>query len=95
MFDVTGQVAIAQLAFFLVAVFIACYCLFKHGKQGLPGWVFICLFCVIRIIGSALIISDETGNKPVGKAALVVSSVAVAPLVLSVAGVAHESQVTT
>lgn len=91
MFDTTGKIAIAQLAFFLAAVLPAHYCLFKHRGHGFLGWLFLCLFCIIRITGAAIIVADESGNKAVSKAGLIISSVAVAPLILSVAGIAHES----
>ena len=91
MFDTTGKIAIAQLAFFIIAIPLTLYCLFKHGKHGLLGWFFISLFCIIRIVGAALIISNESANKPLSTAGLIISSVAIAPLIISVGGIAHES----
>jgi hypothetical protein len=41
MFDTTGKIAIAQLAFFLAAFLPAQYILFKHGLRGILGWLFI------------------------------------------------------
>jgi hypothetical protein len=91
MFDTGGKITIAQLAFFLIAIFPAIYCLFKHGKHGLLGWFFICAFCMVRIVGAAIIISDESGNKPLSEAGLIISSVAIAPLIISIAAIAQES----
>ncbi|KAG0646344.1 hypothetical protein D0Z07_8251 [Hyphodiscus hymeniophilus] len=91
MFDTTGKIAIAQLAFFVAAILPAQYVLFKHGLKGLLGWLFITLFCVIRIIGAALIIHDESGHNPISEAALIISSVAIAPMIIALGGIAHES----
>lgn len=91
MFDTTGKIAIAQLVFFLLAIPVAFYCIFMHGKHGLFGWLFIAIFCIIRIVGAALIVNDESGNKPVSEAGLIISSVAVAPLIIGIAAIAHES----
>ncbi|KIM98602.1 hypothetical protein OIDMADRAFT_31384 [Oidiodendron maius Zn] len=91
MFDTTGQISIVQLAFFSVAIWPAFYCLIKHGKHGLLGWIFICLFCTIRIVGAGIIIGDESGDKPLSEGGLILSAVAIAPLVISVGGIAHES----
>lgn len=91
MFDTTGKIAIAQLAFFLAAFLPAQYVLFKHGLHGLLGWLFITLFCVIRIVGTAIIIHDESKNNPISEAGLIISSVAIAPMIIAISGIAHES----
>jgi hypothetical protein len=91
MFDTTGKISIAQLAFFLAAFIPAQYVLFKHRKTGFFGWLFICLFCIIRIVGAAIIIHDESGNNTVSEAGLIISSVAVAPMIIAIGGIAHES----
>jgi len=91
MFDTTGKIAIAQIAFFLAALLPAQYMLFKHRKYGFLGWLFICLFCIIRIVGAAIIIHDESGNHPISEAGLIISSIAIAPLIISIGGIAHES----
>lgn len=91
MFDTSGKIAIAQLVFFAVAIPFALYCLIKHGKHGLLGWFFISAFCAVRIVGSAIIVSDESGQKPVSEAGLIISSVAIAPLIIALGGIAHES----
>lgn len=91
MFDTGGKIAVAQLAFFVIAIFLALYCLVKHGKHGLLGWVFLCVFCTIRIVGAAIIVSDESTNKTVSEAGLIIASVAIAPLIISIGGIAHES----
>lgn len=91
MFDAPGKIAIAQLAVFAAAFPLALYCLFRHGKHGLLGWFFISVFCVIRVIGSAMVVHDESRQKPLGEGGLIISSVAVAPLIIAIGGIAHES----
>lgn len=75
MFDKAGKIAIAQLAFFIIAIFPALYCLFKHGQLGLLGWGFLCVFCIIRIVGAAIVVSDESTNKTVSEVGLIIASV--------------------
>lgn len=91
MFDTTGKIAIAQLAFFIAAFIPSQYVLFKHRGTGFFGWLFICLFCIVRIVGAAIIIHDESGNNPVSETGLIISSVAIAPMIISISGIAHES----
>jgi hypothetical protein len=93
MFDTAGKSAIAQLVFFVAAIPLAIYCLIKHGKHGLLGWFFITTFCAVRIVGAAIIVSAESAQKPVSEAGLIISSVAIAPLIISIGGIAHESYV--
>jgi len=91
MFDTTGHIAIAQLVFFLIAILPANYCLLKHGLLGILGWLFLVLFCLIRITGAAIIVSDESKNMAISEAGGIITSVAIAPLIIATAGVAHES----
>lgn len=91
MFDTGGKIAIAQLAFFVVAIFPGIYCFFKHGKHGLLGWFFISAFCMVRIVGAGIIVSDESGDKPLSEAGSIISSVAIGPLIISTAAIGQES----
>jgi hypothetical protein len=49
------------------------------------------LLCGIRIIGAAIIIHDESKKNPISEAGLIISSVAVAPMIIAIGGIAHES----
>jgi fatty-acid desaturase len=91
MFDDAGNIALAQCIFFGLVIVPAIYCLFTHGTRGLPGWIYVIIFCVMRVTGGAILLNSVTQNLGVTPAGLIVSSVAIAPLVMAVAGVAHET----
>jgi len=91
MFSTSGKISVAQLAFFAAALLPTNYVLFKHRKSGFFGWLFICLLCIIRIVGAAMVIHYESENKPVSEAGLIISSIAVAPMIIGLSGVANES----
>jgi hypothetical protein len=91
MFDDAGNIALAQCIFFGLVIVPAIYCLFTHGTRGLPGWIYVIIFCVMRVTGGAMLLNSVTQNLGVTPAGLIVSSVAIAPLVMAVAGVAHET----
>ena len=81
---------IAMLAIYLLLLQPVLFCLWAHGKRGLLGWLYLQLFCVVRIVGSALTIHDEDTHTG-GDTALILSSVGLSPLLLAAAGVLHEA----
>lgn len=86
----TSAIADAQLAVFAVLALPATYNLIKHGARGFLGWFYVCLFCAVRIVGSAMEINDlKKGTLSV--ATEVISSLGLSPLMLSAAGVLHEA----
>ncbi len=93
MFDTSESIALGQLIFFLVCTPPSFYILFKHLKSNLSGWLFLTVFCTIRIVGSAIVVHSQTTSEPVGKAGSIIPSVAVLPLIIAVTGVGHESYV--
>lgn len=79
---------IAQLIIFVILLQPAIYCLFKHGRHGLLGWLYLQLFCLVRVVGAAMIIHEKSST---GLAATIVGSFGLSPLLLSAAGILHES----
>lgn len=84
-----GDLAAAQLAVYIIIFFLATYTFFLHGKNGLIGWFFIIAFCVLRIIGSGLTITDEKKHT-VSETTQIISGVGLSPLLLSVSGILTE-----
>ncbi|KAF2117066.1 hypothetical protein BDV96DRAFT_18022 [Lophiotrema nucula] len=82
---------VATIIVYAVLIQPISYCIWKHGTPGLLGWLVIQVFCVVRIVGSALQIHDETTGST-STAALVVASIGLSPLLLGVAGVLHEAR---
>ncbi|ORY61459.1 uncharacterized protein BCR38DRAFT_411332 [Pseudomassariella vexata] len=80
----------ATLAIYVILAIPVLYLLVKHGKHGkhgFLGWLFLFLFCTIRIIGGAL----EMKNSSI--AASIISSVGLSPLLLATAGILHEARI--
>ena len=82
--------AIGTLIVYVILVQPTIYCLWKHGKRGLLGWLYLQLFCVIRIIGNALQLHADATNSS-GTTSLIISNVGLSPLLLATAGILHEA----
>jgi hypothetical protein len=90
MLDSAGKLAVAELALYIILFFPAVYSLFKHRLQGTLGWFFVVSFCGLRLIGSALLITNENnGSSP--KTADTINGVGLSPLILCFIGILHES----
>lgn len=78
----------AVLVVYLVLFIPASYTTFKHGVQGMAwlGWGYLMIFCSLRIIGSALQISN-----PESTGAAIISNVGLSPLTIAISGVLHEA----
>lgn len=85
-----GAIEDAQLAVFATVLLPSLYILYKHGKRGFLGWLYVHLFCVIRVVGSAMLIYFESKGE-INETALIVSSLGLSPLLLSSVGLLHEA----
>jgi hypothetical protein len=90
MLDGSGKLSIAELAIYLPLLFLALFSLFKHGWHGVLGWLYLAVFCGLRIVGSALLINSEKEGTT-STAGQTISGVGLSPLILALAGVLHES----
>jgi hypothetical protein len=90
MLDSTGHLSVAELVVYILAVSLAFYCLIRHGKYGTLGWIYLVIFCILRIVGAALLIGSENKGT-VSTTALIINGVALSPLLLSTDGILHES----
>ncbi|KAM0347729.1 hypothetical protein ACHAPU_004744 [Fusarium lateritium] len=83
----TDSIAAAKLAIYIILVQPATYCLFKHGKTGFFGWLYVQIFCVLRIAtgGIGLHGASSTGS-------LIVNSIGLSPLMLAASGILHEAR---
>lgn len=92
MLDAAGQLAAAQIALYALLILPSVYAAWKHGWQGLLGWGFLVAFCLLRLIGSALQVSNET-NGMRSQTTQIISGVGLSPLVLTIVGLLHEMYV--
>lgn len=66
---------------FIPVVFLAA----RHGLHGLLGWIFLALFCTLRIIGGGMAVHDSSPT------ASIISNVGLSPMLLAAAGILHEA----
>lgn len=58
----TGIVSIISIAIYVPCLFLAAFLLTRHGFTRSGGWIFVVLFTLIRVVGSALELSID-GDK--------------------------------
>lgn len=75
---------IAQLVIYSILLQPALYCLIKHGRHGILGWLYLQMFCTVRVVGATLIIHQKSSTGP---AILIVNSFGLSPLLLCAAGI--------
>ncbi|OAF54504.2 hypothetical protein VC83_09030 [Pseudogymnoascus destructans] len=68
------------------------YCLWKHGKRGLLGWLALHSLCVIRIVGNTVQLNAYNNHSSGGLATLILQSVGLSPLILGAVGILHEAR---
>jgi hypothetical protein len=83
----TDGLSAAKLAIYLILVQPALFCLWKHGRTGFLGWLYVQIFCVLRIATGAI---GLHGNQT-GEAAVILNSVGLSPLLLAISGILHEA----
>lgn len=87
------SLVIASLAIYLFLLQPVTYCLWKHGKQGILGWIALHSLCVIRIVGNAVQLNAYNNHSTGGIATLILQSVGLSPLILAAVGILHEASV--
>ncbi|CAG8128627.1 unnamed protein product [Penicillium olsonii] len=83
----TNNLCAAELAIYIALAIPTLYLLVQHGRPGFLGWLFLFVFCSLRIIGSAL------GLKSSSPTAGIISSVGLSPLLLATSGILHEARI--
>ena len=82
------NLAISYVIIYPTILLPANYCLIRHGKYGILGWIGLISFCAVRIVGAILELLDSKSI-----AAQIISGVGLNPLILGVLGIIHESYV--
>lgn len=78
-------VAIFELITYIPLTFVTFFIAFRHGFAKQLGWIYLAIFCVLRIAGAALeIVSDKNPNS-LGDAkwAAIIGAIGLGPLLLS------------
>ncbi|MCJ1382350.1 hypothetical protein MMC17_005463 [Xylographa soralifera] len=87
----TDALAIATLIIYVILIQPVLYCLWKHGRHGLLGWLALQSFCLLRIIGNAVLVNAEATNTS-NSHALLISNIGLSPLLLATLGFLHEAR---
>ncbi|EAW07712.1 uncharacterized protein ACLA_024270 [Aspergillus clavatus NRRL 1] len=84
----TSGLLIAQLVLYAPLTLPTLYLLYSHGRHGLPAWLYLLAFCILRITGAAMGLNDphNTGSQ-------IISSIGLSPLLLSIDGMLHEARI--
>ncbi|OKL55308.1 hypothetical protein UA08_09410 [Talaromyces atroroseus] len=91
--DTDKAIDVAELAIYAILTPPALYCLFRHGVQGLLGWLYIIIYCTIRLVAAGLKLKSDRDHT-IFSGALIVDNIGLSPLLLSAAGILHEAYVT-
>ncbi|MCJ1399121.1 hypothetical protein MMC11_002323 [Xylographa trunciseda] len=83
--------AVATIVIYLVLIQPVIYCLWKHGRHGILGWLALQSFCLLRIIGNIVLVHAEATNTS-NTNALLISNVGLSPLLLATVGFLHEAR---
>jgi hypothetical protein len=82
-----GKLAIAVIVYYVLALPVAVWICIRHGFGRHAGWFYLASLAVIRIVGAALrIAADEHRSRNLYIATAVLSSIGLAPLLLSLMG---------
>ncbi len=87
----TEGLELAQIAFYAVASLPSIYCIVKHGKAGLLGWLYVFVMCGLRLVGNGIAYHAISTTGEPNKAASIISGIGLSPLLLAVMGILRES----
>lgn len=82
------DVAIAELAVYIPTGLLTVWVVLRHGAHKQLGWIYLAIFCIIRIAGSAMEIQSVNNPSATNSEewALILQSVGLSPLLLSTLG---------
>jgi hypothetical protein len=80
----TTDLAIAELAIYIVLLQPTLYLLWKHGRPAILTFFYLSAFMILRIVAAAITISDRNDARP-STTGEIISSIGLSPLLLSYA----------
>jgi len=81
----------AQLAIYCALAIPVLYIWFRHGSPGFLGFLYLFAFCMLKVVGAAMLLSAEDSGTT-NSGAETISSVGLSPLLLCTLGVLHEAR---
>lgn len=86
--DGHGDLAIAELVFYVPAVALALWVAFRHGFSKQAGWIFLAILALVRIIGPSMLLAYEhKPSKSLLIGAIVLDNIGISPLLLAMLGI--------
>ncbi|KUJ06796.1 uncharacterized protein LY89DRAFT_692158 [Mollisia scopiformis] len=82
----------ATCVIYVILIVPITFCLFKHGRHGILGWLTIQLFCGLRIVGSLIEIHQNNTHSTDTTTTLILNNIGLSPLLLAALGVLHEAR---
>jgi len=86
MLNQAQQLSIAYIVLYALLAQPTLFVWIKHGRPGFLGWYLLLAFCLVRIIGPALSLTNPTSMP-----AMILSGVGLSPLMIAIIGIMHES----
>ncbi|MCJ1433824.1 hypothetical protein MMC27_003189 [Xylographa pallens] len=83
--------AIATIIIYVVLIQPVLYCLWKHGRHGILGWLCLQVFCLLRIAGNAVLLNAKATNAS-NNNALLINNIGLSPLLIATLGFLHEAR---
>lgn len=82
------NLAVAELAIFIILVPIVIFIIERHGRKGVEGWGFLLVFCILRLTSSAITVGHKNS---VSTAESIFNSIGISGLLLALSGTLHEA----
>jgi len=80
--------AVVKLVIYIPLIFGAAYICFRHGIRKNAGWIYLAIFCLVRIVGSgAELYTISSTSKTAYTIAAVCSVLGLSPLLLATLGI--------
>ncbi|KAL1986155.1 hypothetical protein VTN96DRAFT_6807 [Rasamsonia emersonii] len=81
MLDSHGKIAVLELVIYIPVSIFCIFNNFQHGFRREAGWIYLTLFCAVKLSGAGMTIHiQESGDTSLLAAATVLNSVALSPL---------------
>lgn len=80
---------IAELAIYAPLLLLTLFVIFRHGLRRQSGWIYLAIFCLIRLIGAALgvaAVKKEPSDVSELEWSVILGSVGISPLLLASLG---------
>ena len=85
--DYRDGISILKLIIYLPYLFASIYVCYRHGFRRNSGWIFLVIFCILRIIGSGAQLATINNNSSTPYTiAAVTDAIGLSPLLLSSLG---------